>query len=130
MIFEWDVKKAEINFEKHAVRFSETLAVFEDEYAITIEDNESDPGEQRFLSIGPAAWHECLSLFIASGRVCTGYIGAPGNGPGAKTIRGKAMKKEYDFSRGKRGRIAPPEPNNAARHASRFESMKMCWIIS
>jgi uncharacterized DUF497 family protein len=52
MVFEWDVKKAEANYKKHGVLFSETLPVFEDEYAITIMDDESDPEEQRFVSIG------------------------------------------------------------------------------
>jgi uncharacterized DUF497 family protein len=52
MGFEWDVRKAESNFEKHGVRFSETLPVFEDDFAITISDDESDPNEQRFVSIG------------------------------------------------------------------------------
>lgn len=51
MDFEWDVRKAESNFEKHGVRFSESLAVFEDDYAIAITDDESDPEEQRFISI-------------------------------------------------------------------------------
>jgi len=52
MSFEWDVRKAESNFEKHGIRFSESVAVFEDDYAITIADDESDPAEQRFVSIG------------------------------------------------------------------------------
>jgi uncharacterized DUF497 family protein len=52
MRFEWDVRKAESNFRKHGVRFSEAEPVFEDEYAITITDDESDPDEQRFVSIG------------------------------------------------------------------------------
>jgi uncharacterized DUF497 family protein len=52
MGFEWDVRKAEANFEKHGVCFSESLAVFEDDYAITITDDESDPNEQRFVSMG------------------------------------------------------------------------------
>lgn len=49
---EWDVRKAEANFKKHGVRFSEALPVFEDDYAITITDDESDPLEQRFVSMG------------------------------------------------------------------------------
>jgi hypothetical protein len=49
---DWDVRKAEANFRKHGVRFSESLAVFEDDYAITITDDESDPDEQRFVSMG------------------------------------------------------------------------------
>lgn len=52
MGFEWDVRKAESNFEKHGIRFSESLPIFEDDYAITISDDESDPDEQRFISVG------------------------------------------------------------------------------
>ncbi|MGA3136204.1 MAG: BrnT family toxin [Terracidiphilus sp.] len=52
MDFDWDLQKAEANFRKHGVRFSEALPVFEDDYAITITDDESDPDEQRFVSMG------------------------------------------------------------------------------
>jgi hypothetical protein len=55
MEFEWNVGKAEANFKKHDVFFSESLPVFEDDYALTIADDESDPGEQRFVSIGMGA---------------------------------------------------------------------------
>ncbi len=52
MSFEWDPGKAEANFRKHGVRFSEAEPVFSDDFAITIPDDESDPHEQRFVSIG------------------------------------------------------------------------------
>jgi uncharacterized DUF497 family protein len=52
MGFEWDARKAEANYQKHGVYFSESLPVFEDDYAITIADDESDPDEQRFVSVG------------------------------------------------------------------------------
>ncbi|MGP8253528.1 MAG: BrnT family toxin [Terracidiphilus sp.] len=52
MSFEWDPFKAEINFSKHGVRFAEAEPVFEDDFALTIVDDESDPDEQRFVSIG------------------------------------------------------------------------------
>jgi uncharacterized DUF497 family protein len=52
MGFEWDLQKAEANFKKHGVRFSEAEPVFEDECAITIADDESDPDEQRLVSMG------------------------------------------------------------------------------
>lgn len=55
MSFEWDLRKAETNFRKHGVRFSESLPVFEDDYALTITDDGSDPGEQRFVTIGMGA---------------------------------------------------------------------------
>lgn len=54
--FEWDEQnKAGKNFRKHGVRLPEAIPVFEDPYAITITDNESDPVEERFVSIGLGA---------------------------------------------------------------------------
>jgi uncharacterized DUF497 family protein len=54
--FEWDVAKAEANFKKHGVRSSESRPVLEeDDCAISIADDESDPDEQRFVSIGTGA---------------------------------------------------------------------------
>ncbi|HEX4031764.1 MAG TPA: BrnT family toxin [Terracidiphilus sp.] len=55
MSFEWDPRKAEANFRKHGVRFAESLPVFEDSYALTITDDESDPDEPRFISLGMGA---------------------------------------------------------------------------
>jgi uncharacterized protein len=49
---EWDARKAGANYRKHGVRFSEAEPVFEDDNAVTITDDESDPEEQRFVSIG------------------------------------------------------------------------------
>jgi len=43
------------HYQKHDVRFSKSLPLFEDDYAITITDDESDPVEQRFVSIGMGA---------------------------------------------------------------------------
>ena len=53
--FEWDLEKAKANFVKHGVRFPESLPVFEDDYAITVMDDETDPHERRFVSIGVGA---------------------------------------------------------------------------
>jgi hypothetical protein len=52
MQFDWELSKAESNYKKHGVRFPECLPVFEDDYAITVIDQESDPVEMRFASIG------------------------------------------------------------------------------
>lgn len=49
------MRKAESNYKKHGDRFSESLPVFEDHYAITVMDDQSDPHEQRFVSIGMGA---------------------------------------------------------------------------
>ena len=51
MTIAWDPKKAESNFRKHKIRFSDAEAVLFDPMALTIEDK-SAQGEQRFVSIG------------------------------------------------------------------------------
>ena len=56
MGFEWDeASKAGINYRKHGVRMPEAIPVFDDPYAITLTDDESDPGEQRFVTVGMGA---------------------------------------------------------------------------
>lgn len=56
MGFEWDDEsKAGINFRKHGVRMPEAIPVFDDPYAITIVDDQSDPSEQRFITLGMGA---------------------------------------------------------------------------
>jgi uncharacterized DUF497 family protein len=50
MNYEWDPKKALSNLKQHGVNFADSVGVFEDENAITIED--TDHSEQRFVIIG------------------------------------------------------------------------------
>src|SRR4028118_2082186 len=50
MRFEWDPKKAEENYRKHFIRFSEVEPVFDDEHAIEFLDESSE--EERYLGIG------------------------------------------------------------------------------
>ena len=52
MAFEWEPTKAASNVEKYGVQFTEAVGVFSDEYAITIKDDESDPEEPRFVTLG------------------------------------------------------------------------------
>ncbi len=52
MEFDWEIRKAESNYRKHGVRVSECLPVFEDDYAITVIDQESEPNETRFVTVG------------------------------------------------------------------------------
>jgi len=50
MSYQWDRDKAEANMRKHGIDFADSIAVFEDQYALTIEDD--FPHEQRFVTIG------------------------------------------------------------------------------
>jgi len=55
-VFEWNEQsKAGINFSRHGVRMPEAIPVFDDPCAITIADDESDPDEQRFVTLGMGA---------------------------------------------------------------------------
>ena len=61
MGFEWDEKsKAGLNFRRHGVRLPEAIPVFDDPYAMT--DDESDPGEQLFVSLGAGAAGRLLTI--------------------------------------------------------------------
>ena len=52
LIFEWDPKKAKINWRKHHVTFEEAISVFGDPYELMISDVEHSHDEQRSVSIG------------------------------------------------------------------------------
>ena len=81
MAFEWDKEsKAGANFRKHGVRVPEAIPVF-GAYA---------EGDKSLL-------------------VHSDHFGAPCRSP-ARAVRGRTMKDRYDFSKGKRGRVLPPEP--------------------
>jgi uncharacterized protein len=47
---EWDAQKEQRNLKKHGVSFTAAVTALEDEYAITIEDDQ--PGERRYITIG------------------------------------------------------------------------------
>ncbi len=50
--FEWDDQKARTNERKHGVDFADATAVLEDERGVTIRDELSAVGEQRFVTLG------------------------------------------------------------------------------
>jgi uncharacterized protein len=55
MDFEWDVDKAKTNFRDHGVRFEESTTVLEDLHATTVVDDDSDPSEERYVTMGMGA---------------------------------------------------------------------------
>jgi uncharacterized DUF497 family protein len=61
--FEWDeARKAGLNFRKHGVRLPEAVPVFDDPHAITVTDDESDPKERRFVTLGLGAAGRLLAV--------------------------------------------------------------------
>jgi uncharacterized protein len=50
--FDWDPAKAESNRKKHGVTFEAAMGVFADPLALSLLDNESGQGEERWVTIG------------------------------------------------------------------------------
>jgi uncharacterized DUF497 family protein len=64
--FEWDEEsKAGVNYRKHRVRMPEAIPVFDDPYAVTIMDDESNADEQRFVTLGLGATGRLLVVVYA-----------------------------------------------------------------
>jgi len=47
---EWDPVKERSNFKKHGIHFAQAVIALEDEFAITVEDDQSN--EVRFITLG------------------------------------------------------------------------------
>jgi uncharacterized DUF497 family protein len=52
MEFEWDLRKADINRQKHAVSFHEAATIFKDPLSVTYPDPDHSLGERRYVTIG------------------------------------------------------------------------------
>lgn len=50
--FDWDPAKAESNLRKHGVSFEDAMGVFGDPLALSVLDEESSQGEERWVTIG------------------------------------------------------------------------------
>lgn len=50
--FDWDPAKAESNRKKHGVAFEAAMGVFADPLALSVLDDESGQGEERWVTIG------------------------------------------------------------------------------
>ena len=60
--FEWDEHKNELNIFKHDVSFEEAATVFDDDYAVTIYDENHSAYEDRFLVIGVSKYSLQLTV--------------------------------------------------------------------
>lgn len=62
MDFDWDIKKAEVNFKKHGVSFQEASTAFGDPLAYTFIDPDHSESERRFLTFGMSENHRLLII--------------------------------------------------------------------
>jgi len=61
MYITWDSNKAEINFKKHKIRFSDAEMVLYDPFAMTLEEHVV-ANEQRFVTVGSDAVGRILAV--------------------------------------------------------------------
>ncbi len=52
MIFEWDDEKAESNYKKHGVRFTEAASIFDDPRGFEMLDLYNSAEEERWIRLG------------------------------------------------------------------------------
>jgi uncharacterized DUF497 family protein len=61
--YEWDRRKAETNIRKHGISFADAVSVFEDDYAITIQDEL--PDENRYIIMGKDSRRRLLVVIFS-----------------------------------------------------------------
>ena len=50
--FEWDIRKAKSNFDKHQISFERATTIFRDPNILSIPDDEHSETEERWLTMG------------------------------------------------------------------------------
>jgi hypothetical protein len=69
LVFEWDLRKARTNQQKHKVSFDEASSVFDDPLAITFLDEKHSNGEQREIIVGHSILERLLLVsFVERSR--------------------------------------------------------------
>jgi uncharacterized DUF497 family protein len=108
--FEWDPEKARRNLRRHKVSFERATTIFRDPNLLSISDDEHGESEERWITMG---LDETGSFLVISHKFETLDVNArgsesfrPGELPKEKENN---MKKEYDFSKGVRGKFHNPE---------------------
>ena len=120
MTYQWDSHKARSNLKKHWVQIADAVAVFEDETAITIDDEH--PDEDRFITIGTDLLGQILvAVYTWRGEnihIIFAWRAAPNERKAYKT-----PENEYDFTKGKRGAVAPISPG-------RYPAAHRSWSVN
>ena len=75
-IFEWDRKKAGLNFRKHNVGFDEASTIFGDPLALLMPDPDHSVGELRYILLGMSNQQRLLVVAFAERAPRTRLISA------------------------------------------------------
>jgi uncharacterized DUF497 family protein len=125
--FEWDEEKAKENLEKHGIDFADAAMVLSDTMALTMPDPASEE-EDRLVTLGNDALERLLVVAYTWREDRVRLISAEGDAPGAAPVRGQAnMKREYDFSKARRGPVVPV-PTGKTRITIRLDDDVLDWF--
>jgi uncharacterized DUF497 family protein len=104
IVFTWDSRKAAANRKKHGVTFEEATTVFGDPLSITIPEPVHSLDEIRFIIVGRSQAQRLLVVVhVERGDRIRIISARSARRKGAVVAE---MMKEYDFSRGIRGKYA------------------------
>ena len=93
--FEWDLRKARSNLEKHGVTFDQAARVFQDPMALTEFDDEHSHVEERWITLG---MDRAGTLLV----VCHTYKETAGSEARIRVISARRASKREAATYGKR----------------------------
>jgi uncharacterized DUF497 family protein len=126
MQVEWDPGRARLNARKHGVALADAVAVLEDETALTMRDPFPED-EERWITLGLDAFGRVL-VVVYTWRGERVRLSRRATRPRARGAgMRKAMKREYDFSRAKRGPVIRV-PKGKTRITIRLDEDIIAWF--
>jgi hypothetical protein len=63
LAFEWDQIKSEANVKKHGISFEEAKTVFNDPFALTVDDPDHSETEGRYIDVGLSGFGRLLIVW-------------------------------------------------------------------
>jgi uncharacterized DUF497 family protein len=125
--FEWNAAKDDANLRKHGIDFADAVTVLEDESALTMQDAYSVE-EERWITLGMDALGRLLVVvYTWRGDRTRLDLSTSGYSTRMSPIREKTMKKEYDFSKAKRGPVVKTAPGKT-RITIRLDNAALAWF--
>lgn len=101
----WDYEKAIENRRKHKVSFAEAVTVFDDPLALTVPDPDHSVSEHRYVTMGESEGAAAGRLSHFPGRFDSAHKCPQADEAREAGLRRRKMRREYDFSKGERGKF-------------------------
>ena len=113
--FEWDPQKAKSNKKKHKVSFQQATSVFKDPKALSVFDDKHSVNEERWLTLGISELgillvvHHTFLQIDEKTAIIRIFSSRKATKSEKHQYMQQNMEKEYDFSKGERGKFLNKE---------------------